>query len=73
MTNGPQTDLSNARLGAVASKSGAGGAVAQTVATTPPVQPLAVSTTSPDSNTAAILEALGCTVAEAAEHDRCAR
>jgi hypothetical protein len=73
MTNGPQTDPGNARLGFVASKTGAGGEVAQTVATTPPVQPLAVSMTSPGSNTAAILDALGCTLAEAAKHDRCAR
>ena len=48
-------------------------AEAQIVATAPPVQPLAVKMTSPDLRTTTILEALGCTLAEAAKHDRCAR
>jgi hypothetical protein len=52
---------------------GAGGAVAETVETIPPPHPLAVSTTNPDSMTAAIFKALGCTVPEGAEPDRCAR
>jgi hypothetical protein len=77
MTNGPRIDPDNARLGVVAPKTGAGGVVAQTVAITSPVQPPTGSMTSPDfrpdSNTAAILEALGCTLAESASHDRCAR
>jgi len=46
---------------------------AQTVATTPPVRPLAMKMTSPDLTTATILEALGCTLADETKHDRCAR